>query len=354
MRPWAKRRALTCCTWRATCPHRRAWTTVVKARLPRRTTIPGWAAIARRATICRGLASRVGILGIDTAVVRGAGKHPSSASAWRLPATFAAVAVSATRTIVTELVAMSGTTRSAPATRPSRSARSARSTPAARTARAAIGPRATTVAPTLAPTTIPVARIEGILLHVLRPRRQIDEVEELAALLGACGCSLALDHAHQTNLGHAPAHDVERFHQPAESVAFDLEGSTHGFRLGTGTQVGRNDRLGRRLCRSFGRPPLACVAFGRRRRLAACSGTLRGCFCRGFFCRASLDRDGLCDGRSLVHQRASFDGRCGWGLLGRRGGNLRVLCPVGPLGLCRPLQQDSGELGDGLHGLRPS
>jgi hypothetical protein len=48
----------------------------------------------------------------------------------------------------------------------------------------------------LAAATIPVARIEGALLHVLRPRRQIDEVEELAALLGACRCSLALDHAH--------------------------------------------------------------------------------------------------------------------------------------------------------------
>lgn len=48
----------------------------------------------------------------------------------------------------------------------------------------------------MAAATIPVARIEGILLHVLRPRRQIDEVEEVAALLGARGCSLALDHAH--------------------------------------------------------------------------------------------------------------------------------------------------------------
>jgi hypothetical protein len=352
VRPWSKGRAIIGCadrTCRTTCPQGRPWTTVVKARLPRRATIPRWAAISRRATICRSLASRVGILGIDTAVVRRAGKHPSSARAWRFPATFAAVAVTTAWTIVAEFVAMPGTTRTARSARPARPASAARSSPSSGPATAAIAPWAATVAPTLAATAIPVARIKGTLLHVLRPRRQIDEVEELAALLGACRGSLALDHAHQTNLGHAPAHDVERLHQARKPVPLNLESGTHGFRLRPGTQVGR--RLGRSISRNFGRNTFACAvfAFARRRRLTACSRPFRV-----FLGSASLDRDRLWDGRSLVHQHAFFDGRCRWGLLGRRSGNLRVLCPVGPLGLCRPLQQDSGELGDGLHGLRPS
>jgi hypothetical protein len=93
-------------------------------------------------------------------------------------------------------------------------------------------------------TTTAVARIG--LLHVLRPWRQIDEVEKLAALLRACRGGIALDHAHQANLGHASTHDVERLHQPAKPIALHLESGTHGFRLGTCAQIDRHHGLGRR------------------------------------------------------------------------------------------------------------
>jgi hypothetical protein len=73
----------------------------------------------------------------------------------------------------------------------------------------------------------------GIALHALRPWRQVDEVEELTALLRPCWRGFALDHAHQANLGNTPTHDVERFHQPAEPVALHLKRDAHSFRLGS-------------------------------------------------------------------------------------------------------------------------
>jgi hypothetical protein len=101
--------------------------------------------------------------------------------------------------------------------------------------------------------TTAVARIG--LLRALRPRRQIDEVEKLAALLRACRGGIALDHTHQANLGHASTHDVERLHQPAKPIALHLESGTHGFRLGTCAQIDRHHGLG-------GRFWLACAGVG--------------------------------------------------------------------------------------------
>jgi hypothetical protein len=161
-----------------------------------------------------------------------------------------------------------------------------------------------------------------------------------------------LDHAHQTHLGYAPAHDVERLHQPAEPIALNLERGAHGFGFGSAAQVGRRGGLGLRF-----RTALASATFAGR-----CLCARRGSI-RGFFRGRGLDRGGLCTGRSLARictgrslARSRFfrDNRRRRGSLRRRGGNLRVLGPVGLLGLCRPLQQNSGKLGDGLHGLRPS
>jgi hypothetical protein len=122
--------------------------------------------------------------------------------------------------------------------------------------------------------TTAVARIECILLHALRPRHQIDEVEELAALLRARWCGVALDHAHQTNLGHAPAHHVERLHQPAEPIALHLECGAHGFRLWAAAQVNRHRWL-RRLRFGLAR---TCACFGAgfaRRSFGARGGVIR-------------------------------------------------------------------------------
>jgi hypothetical protein len=102
-------------------------------------------------------------------------------------------------------------------------------------------------------TTTAVARIS--LLHVLRPWHQVDQVEELAALLRASRGGFALDHAHQANLGHASTYDVERLHQPAKPIALHLECGTHGFRLGTCAQIDRHHGLGRRFL-------LACADAG--------------------------------------------------------------------------------------------
>jgi hypothetical protein len=152
-----------------------------------------------------------------------------------------------------------------------------------------------------------------------------------------------LDHAHQTHLGYAPTHDVERLHQPAEPVALNLERGAHGFRLGSAAQVRRRGGLGLRF-----HVALAGATFAGR-----CLSARRGSI-RGFFPCGSLDCGRLCNGRIFACSRFFRDNRRWRGSLDRRGGNLRVLGPVGLLGLCRPLQQNSGKLGDGLHGLRPS
>jgi hypothetical protein len=127
-----------------------------------------------------------------------------------------------------------------------RAASPTRGAPAFGTARSAIATRASAVAPTLTTTTA-VARIRGILL---RPRHQIDNVEKLTPLLRASRCGFALDHAYQANLGHAPAHHIERLHQSAEPVAFQLESGAHGFRLGPRTQINRRRWLGWRFWRA--------------------------------------------------------------------------------------------------------
>jgi hypothetical protein len=223
-----------------------------------------------------------------------------------------------------------------------RAAGSARTAWATRAAGASIARRSTSVAPARASTTIAIARIEGVSLHALRSRSQIDQVEKLAAFLRSRWRGLALDHAHQTNLGHAPADDVERLHQSAEPVALNLKRGTHGFRLGPTAKIRRRGRFRLRLG-----PGFTSTAFARRS-LGARRGTVRGCL-RG----DRLTLGDLRRGRAFFSARAFDSDRHGLDL-GRRSSCLRVLCPVGPLGLCRPLQQDSGKLGDGLHGVRPS
>jgi hypothetical protein len=152
-----------------------------------------------------------------------------------------------------------------------------------------------------------------------------------------------LDDAHQANLGHAPAHDIERLHQAAEPVALNLERGAHGFRLRSAAQVNRRGGLGLRF-----RTTVTGATFAGR-----CLSA-RGSPIRGFFRSGRLDRGRLCAGHVLTRCRFFRSSRRRRGSLDIRGGNLRVLGPVGPLGLCRPLQQNSGKLGNGLHGVRPS
>jgi hypothetical protein len=246
---------------------------------------------------------------LATTVVWRTGQGPASSTARHLSTRFAAVAV-ATRTIVAELA--SAATLPAATTGPSGSAGAAvaRSTTAISAAR--------TTSP------ITVTTVEGIAL-ALRPRHQIDDVEELATLLCALRSILPLQHAHEPDLRRPSPDHVERFHHAGKSVTFHLQSSTHRLGFGPFAQGGLWSRFG------------------------------GGRFASSSLCRSIRSNVGA---RRLVG-RACLDGplfrRCrSWHWLCGTGFGLRVLCPVCPLGLCRPLQQNSGKLCDGLHWVRPS
>jgi hypothetical protein len=238
--------------------------------------------------------------------------------------------------------ASAGTTRTARTTRTTATTRPARTTATARTTGAT---RPTWTAPTAAvaiPTGTTTTPVERFTLHGLRPRHEVDQIEELTALLGAYRCRIALDHAHQANLAHTAADDVQGFHHPRQAIALHLKSSANRLGLGTCSQV---HRLGRK---SFRR----CTLGGRR----LCLGGVLGGHNLGRLVRGrsySIDRGGF---------RRGFHWLCGACVLLRwrrrlgRGfslGLLRVIGPVSLLGLCRPPQQNSGKLGDGLHGVVP-
>jgi hypothetical protein len=183
-----------------------------------------------------------------------------------------------------------------------------------------------------------VAPVRGLALLALRPGRQIDRVVVLAALLRTLRRGLALEHAHQANVSRATASDVERFHQARQAVALHLHRLAHRLCLGASAQVDRHWGLGgwrlgraaflrrrRSLGRAFARPFCDGRFVGGRRTL---------CF------RVAGWRDGVC----LARLRLLWHGR-------RR---RRIRGPESPLHLSGPLQQDAGELGNCLHGVRPS
>jgi hypothetical protein len=185
---------------------------------------------------------------------------------------------------------------------------------------------------------IAIARIEPIALLALRPRHEIDDVVEFAALLRALGRILSLKHAHQSNLGRAPARHVQCFHHARQTIAFQLKRRAHRLGLGTRAEIGFRRRHGwlTRAC-------IAAYHFVRR------SGLDRGLPCL-LGCRGRLDRRRARLGGVALDDR--FGSRRCCALDGRSCG-LRVRGPIGPLCFRRLLQQDSGELGDRLHGVRP-
>jgi hypothetical protein len=170
-----------------------------------------------------------------------------------------------------------------------------------------------------------VARVRRIALHALRPWHQIDKIKELAALLRARRCGFALNHAHQANLGNASPDDVKCLHQPGEPVALSSLR-----RLFTRRGVTRTDFAGdyRIIHRSSSR----CL----------CRFTLRRVY-------SGLAQFARIIGRSFGANNWSW-----WSFLHRRHCSLRVRGPIGLLGFRRPLQQNSGKFGDGLHDVRPS
>lgn len=168
-------------------------------------------------------------------------------------------------------------------------------------------------------------------------------------------CRIALNHAHQANLGRTAADDIQGFHQPRQAIALHLKSSTNRLGLGTCAEIHRLGRssfhgstLGsRRLCRG-------CVLGGhsfsrviRRRSCHIDRGGFRRAFRRSFrraFRRAFRRSFRWFGGARVLLRWRRRLGR-GFSL-----GLLRVLGPESLLGLCCPPQHDSGELSDGLHG----
>jgi hypothetical protein len=211
---------------------------------------------------------------------------------------------------------------------------------------------ATATATTTTATAIAIATIGSTPLRALRPRRHFHGVEEFATLLRAVRRSLALENAHQADLPRAPADDIESLHHAREPVALNLQRGAHGLRLGPRSQVERRDCLrwrGRLLDRDW--------------ILGRCG--------RG----TAFRRGSVLAGRSSIRDLAGSNGlrrrlggiartpvgawrfrarRAGRSLLDLGSGDLWVRGSVGLLRFRRPLHQDSGKLGDGLHGIRPS
>jgi hypothetical protein len=191
-----------------------------------------------------------------------------------------------------------------------------------------------------------VARVRRIALHALRPWHQIDKIKELAALLRARRCGFALNHAHQANLGNASPDDVKCLHQPGEPVALNLERSAHGFRLGASSQIKRCRSSLRRL---FTRRGVTRTDFAGDYRIIHRSSSR--CLCRFTLRRVY---SGLAQFARIIGRSFGANNWSWWSFLHRRHCSLRVRGPIGLLGFRRPLQQNSGKFGDGLHDVRPS
>jgi hypothetical protein len=112
---------------------------------------------------------------------------------------------------------------------------------------------------------------------LFRARQKIDQIVEVALLLGAGRRILAAHHAHETHVVGAIADHVERLHQPRQAIAFDVELLFQLGRCGNGALIDidhrrsgfrhlRLWRLGRGLLGrgSVGRRALGRWSFGRR------------------------------------------------------------------------------------------
>jgi len=89
---------------------------------------------------------------------------------------------------------------------------------------------ATATTPTTAATTATTAATIAtaaiattVAAALLRPRQEIDDIEELTLLLGVRRRILTGQHAHEPHVVGAPAHHLERLHQPGEPIALDAE-----------------------------------------------------------------------------------------------------------------------------------
>lgn len=293
--------------------HRRTWTAVGIAWTAR------WESALAPPATCPALA-------LTTTVVWRTGQGPTSTPTRHLATAFAAITIPA-RPIVAELSATAALGTSAKASGAAR-------TTAPRTA--------TTIAAAWSATTIAIPAVERVAL-ALRPRHQVDHVEELAALLRTLRSVLALEHAHQADLPNPPAGHVQGLHQARKAVALHLQSSTDSLGFGALAQRWFWRGLGRR---SVGRC-LASSLDTRRRSVGRGLGVRRCSVGRGV---------GVC--RTIGGAR--FRG-CPLGVRSRgrrwlraRRFGLRMLCPECPLNLRRPLQHNSRKLCDGLHCVRPS
>lgn len=152
-----------------------------------------------------------------------------------------------------------------------------------------------------------------------------------------------MQHADQANVTNAASRDLQRFHQPGQTIACDAHGRADGLGLGPfaqgyGGRGGFGIRLGGRGC------------FDGVSRL--CGSCVRGVsgLCRGCFRRVSSLARNLPGPRCTI---AGSDRLCGFGLgldlgvLGR--GFCLLLAAIGLLSVGRKAQNDAGKLGDGLH-----
>jgi hypothetical protein len=228
----------------------------------------------------------------------------------------------------------------------------------------AIAPAAAPIA-ALAPPT--ASAVSAVARATLRARNEIDDVVEVALLLGVGRRVLAGEHADEAHVVRAVADHFERLHEPREPIALDPEllldlgrglccarifgwrrGRLHGGRLrrrcfrrlsfGSLAGIRRGGRLGRRL--GFG------VA-GRRRAL---DGRLRPCLGGRLACRFALSLrrfDRLYGLGGCILRRGAALRRCLGSFRSRRRGTGRA---VGAANHRRLAQNGAGELGDGLHG----
>jgi hypothetical protein len=135
------------------------------------------------------------LIALATSIIGCTGQRPAGASAWHFAARFAAVAI-APRTIVAELASTAALTSTATASG------------APRSAGATVSRTATPISAAAGPAT----PVEGIAL-TLCSRHQIDDVQELAALLRTLRGVLALKDTHEPHLADPSSHNVQGFHQ---------------------------------------------------------------------------------------------------------------------------------------------
>lgn len=283
--------------------------------------------------------------------------HPALARGGRRAGrtTIAVAIAEATRstgaTTTAETAAATGTT-----TRTAATTGAAGTATAAGTARAT-GAEAAATRP-VATAAIAASAAIAIAATVTRPPlvagHEVDDVVEVALLLGVRGRIFAREDAHETNVVGAITHDVEGLHEAGEAIALDAH-----LLLDLGCSLRRARVLGRRR----GSAALGGRGLGARRfgdRFAALRLSSR------------LGRNVTLDGGGRLGRRLGLSARLGGRRRVRRGrdrlGLRRSRGLAGLLGLGRRFrgrgaggtmsaandrrfaQNDAGELGDGLHG----